>query len=108
MDDFDQVLAPTSVALGQMLGNRHGAVTASRAADPEDQVRLALHEVLRQQVVEQPVQALVERVEFAVAVDERDDARVGPRQRPKVLLVMRIWQKCIPDLFRLSFRRRDR
>ena len=54
-------------------------MAAARAANRDDQVGLALGEVLREQVVEQRVQVLVELVELAVAVDELDHPLVvGP------------------------------
>ncbi len=53
----DEILAG-AVALGEMLGDGHRAVAPAGAADGDDEVRLALGDVLRQQEVKQRMQAL--------------------------------------------------
>ncbi len=55
--DGDVELVVLAIALGEVLGDRDRAVAAAGAADRDHQVRLALGDVLRQQEVEQRVQA---------------------------------------------------
>ena len=62
-----------AVARGEVLGDRDRAVAPAGAADRDHQVRLALGDVLRQQEVEQRVQALVELLQAPVAADVLDD-----------------------------------
>ena len=65
-------------------------MTAARASDRHDQVSFALGEVLGQQVVEQRMHVLVERVQLPVAVDELHHARIISGQRPQIPLVVRV------------------
>ena len=67
-----------------MLGDRDRPVAAAGAADRDDQVRLALGDVLRQQVLEQRQHVVVELLQPAVAADVVDDPAVEPGQRPQV------------------------
>src|SRR6201996_6897875 len=78
MRDGDVEIVLVAVALGEVLGDRDRAVPPAGAADRDDEMRLALGDVLRQQEVEQRVQAHVEVVEPAVARDELDDRLVEP------------------------------
>src|ERR1700727_187106 len=80
MRDSDVEPVPVAVAIGEVLGDRYRAVAATSAADRDDEMRLALGDVLRQQEVEQRVQAHVEVVEPAVASDVLDDRLLGPGQ----------------------------
>ena len=73
--------------------DRHRAVPSARAADRYHQVRFPLRQVLRQEVVEQRVQPLVEGVELAVAVDEVDHTAVVAGERPQVRLVVGVGQE---------------
>jgi hypothetical protein len=81
MDRVDQVFAVRPIVLGQVLGDRDRAVPATGAPDPDHQMRLALGEILRQQIVEQREQMLVKSVKRPVGVDERDDPVVKSGQR---------------------------
>src|SRR4051794_13349890 len=65
---------------------RRGAPAGT--ADRDQQMRLALGHVLRQQVVEQRNEALVELLEAPVARDVGHDALVEAGQRPQVRLVV--------------------
>src|SRR5438876_6969608 len=82
-----------AVALSEMLGDGDRAMATAGAADGDDEVRLALGHVLREQEVEQLVQALVERGEAAVPRDVVDYALVEPRQLPQLGLVVRVVQE---------------
>src|SRR6202022_3458712 len=69
VNDLYEVVPGFAIPAHEMLGDRNRTVTAARAPDRDHQVSLSLREVLRQQVVEQRKQPLVERVELPIAVD---------------------------------------
>ena len=68
----DDVLA-RAVARREVLDDRDGAVAPAGAADRDQQVRLALGDVLGEEVVQQRLEQRVELRQPAVAVDEVDD-----------------------------------
>src|SRR5919199_1709429 len=74
--DLHHELVAVAEVRGQVLGDHHRAVAPSGAADRHHEVRLALGDVLRQQVVEQRDHVLVELLEAPVAADVVDDALV--------------------------------
>ena len=71
----------------------HRPVAPARAPDGDHQVRLALGQVLGQQVVQQWLDVVIEDVERSVAVDVGDDARIGAGEGPQVGLVVGVWQE---------------
>ena len=71
-------------------GGDGGGGGGGGSGDGDEQVRLALGDVLRDQEVEQRLEQVVELVEATVVVDERDNARIGPGQWPKLGLVVRV------------------
>src|SRR5258708_37094907 len=88
--DLDQVLAGLPIVRREVFGNRNRAVTPPGASDRDYQVRLALGDVSRQQVVEQRDQSRVEALELAVLGDVAHDAGIEAGQRPQVGVPVRI------------------
>src|SRR4051812_47258089 len=88
--NLHEVVRHVAEARGEVLGDRDGAVAAARAADRDHQMRLALGHVLREQIVEQRLDPLVELLQAPVAGDVGDDLLVEPRQRPQGRLVVRV------------------
>src|SRR5690348_13098103 len=66
---LDEVPLVVAEAVAERLGDRDGAMPAARAADRDEQVRLPLADVLRQQVVQQRHDAVVELGQPPVARD---------------------------------------
>src|SRR5215218_4192390 len=93
MLDVDDVAVVVAEAPHELLDDRHRAMAAAGAADGHDEVRLALRDVLRQQVFEQRQDAAVELLETAVACDVLDDPAVEAGQRPQVRLVVGVLQE---------------
>src|SRR3954451_9467839 len=79
--DLDEVLLAVAEGGREVLGDRDRAVAAAGAADRDDEMRLALVDVLRQQVLEQRHHVVVELLQPAVAADVVDDPLVEPGQR---------------------------
>ena len=77
--DLDEVAAVRAEVRAQVLGDDDGAVAAARAADRDDEVRLPLGHVLREQVLQQRQRALVELGEATVA--RRRSRRSAGRSR---------------------------
>src|SRR5215217_3791461 len=78
---------------GEVLGDRDRAMAAAGAPDRDHQMRLALRDVLGQEVVEQRHDAVVELVQAPVTADVGHDTLVEPGQRPQVRLVVRVGQE---------------
>src|SRR5215210_2008998 len=95
--DLDEEVRAIAELRGQVLGDRDRAVAPAGAADRHHEMRLALVDVLRQQVLEQRHHALVELDQPAVAADVVDDPLVEPRQRPQVGLVVRVREEAHVD-----------
>jgi len=91
--DLDQVLLRVAVALGKVACDGDRPVASTGAPDRHDEVRLALGEVLRQEIIDERVQPVIEGVELAVSIDELDDPRVVAGQRPEVGLVMGVGEE---------------
>src|SRR5690348_11521617 len=86
--DFDEVRVVVAEMCGQVLRDDHGAVSAAGASDGHHQMRLALGDVLRQQVLEQRDRVVVELLQAAVAADVVDDPPVEAGERAQVGLVV--------------------
>src|SRR4051794_39162829 len=76
--DLDEVAIVAPELRCEVLGDHHRAVAAAGAADGDHEVRLALEHVLREQVLEQGHDPVVELVQAAVARDVVDDRVSNP------------------------------
>src|SRR5215207_7498170 len=90
LDEVAPVLAEVG---GVVLRDHDRAVAAARAADRDDEVRLALGDVLRQQVLEQRQHAVLEVLQPPVAPDVADDPPVEAGQRAQVRLPVRVGEE---------------
>src|SRR4051812_42454052 len=70
--DLHHVVPALRVLAREALGDHHGAVAAAGAADADRQVRLALAQVVRQEVIEQRQQPLEELADAVRALDVVD------------------------------------
>src|SRR3954454_21008674 len=91
--DLDEVAIVGTEMRREVLGDRDRAVAPAGAADRHHEVRLALGDVLRQQVLEQRHDAVVELLQAAVAGDVVDDPRVEPGQRAQLGLPVRVGEE---------------
>src|SRR5687767_4752703 len=82
--DLDEEAAVVAEAGGEVLDDRDRAMAPAGAPDGDDEVRLALGHVLRQQVLQQRQDAPVELLEAAVAPDVLDHAAVESGERPQL------------------------
>src|SRR4051812_32025454 len=88
--DLDEVAVVGAEVGRQILGDHHGAMPPAGAPDRHHEMRLALADVLREQVLEQRDDAVVELLQAAVACDVLDDPRVEPGQHAQLGLVVRV------------------
>src|SRR5256714_12189 len=93
VDDVDHVVPALCELLRQTVGDHHGTVPSAGAADPDRQVRLALPDVGREQVVEQRDQPVVELADAVGALDVVDHRLVAAGQLAQLGLVVRIRQE---------------
>src|SRR5215211_6218167 len=74
--DLDEVAAVVAEVRGEVLRDHDRAVASAGAADRDDEVRLALGDVLREEILQQRQHAVVELLEPPVAPDVLDDPPV--------------------------------
>src|ERR1039458_7389122 len=76
------------IALREVLGDRHRAVAPAGATDRDHQVRLTLGDILRQQEVEQRMQAHMLLLQAPIAGDVLDNTLVLTRQLAQIRLIV--------------------
>src|SRR3954453_5183601 len=94
--DLDEVPVVGAEVGREVLRDHHGTVAAARAPDRDHEVRPALPDVLREQVLQQRDGVVVELLEATVMPDVVDDPRVEPGQGAQLGLVVRVGQE--PDV----------